>query len=123
MNRNPKEKHVRIDFRLRPQDKAAIQRLADKCGLSVSEYLLKRALGYEPRSVLPDAFFNFYRKLCEVANLLKSGSDCEAQILGLIAQIQTELMLPGKVNSGQIVKEVQAWQPPASGPSRTSSPD
>ena len=123
MNRNPKEKQVRIDFRLRPQDKAAIQRLADKCGLSVSEYLLKRALGYEPRTVLPDTFFNFYRKLCEVANLLKSGSDCETQLLDLIAQIQAELLLPGKVNSGQIVKEVQVWQPQASGPSRTSSPD
>lgn len=123
MNRNQKEKQVRIDFRLRPPDKAAIQRLADKCGLSVSEYLLKRALGYEPRAVLPDAFFNFYRKLCEVANLLKGGSDCEAQLLGLIAQIQAELLLPGKVNTGQIVKEVQTWQPQASGPSKTSSPD
>ena len=31
--------------------------LAHKCGLSQSEYLRQRALGGEPKAVLPDAFF------------------------------------------------------------------
>jgi len=43
MNNNPKEKTVRIDLRLKPQEKQKIQRLAKRCGLSVSEYMLKRA--------------------------------------------------------------------------------
>ena len=37
-----------------------IESLADKCGLSISEYVRKRALGYEPKTVLPDVFFDFY---------------------------------------------------------------
>ena len=40
----------------RDEKKDTIFRLAEKCGLSASEYGRQRALGYEPRAVLPDAF-------------------------------------------------------------------
>ena len=56
MNRNPKEKFARIDIRVKPKDKEKIKRIAKKCNLPVSEYVVQRALGYEPRTVLPDAF-------------------------------------------------------------------
>ena len=62
MNRNPKEKFARIDIRVNQKDKDKIKRFAEKCNLSISEYLVQRALGYEPRTVLPDVFFDFYRK-------------------------------------------------------------
>ena len=55
MNRNPKEKPARIEIRTEPNKKKKITQLADKCNLPVSEYMVQRALGYEPRSVLPDA--------------------------------------------------------------------
>ncbi len=57
MNRNPKEKNVQILIRAKPKDKDKIKKLADKCNLSVSEYMVQRALGYKPRTVLPDVFF------------------------------------------------------------------
>lgn len=56
MNRKPKEKFARIDIRVNQKDKDKIKQLAEKCNLSISEYLVQRALGYEPRTVQPDVF-------------------------------------------------------------------
>ena len=39
------------------KQKQQIAGLARKCGLSQSEYLRQRALGFEPKETLPDAFF------------------------------------------------------------------
>ena len=39
------------------KQKQQIADLARKCGLSQSEYLRQRALGFEPKGTLPDAFF------------------------------------------------------------------
>ena len=39
------------------KQKQQIAGLARKCGLSQSEYLRQRALGFEPKGTLPDAFF------------------------------------------------------------------
>ena len=39
------------------KQKQQIAGLARKCGLSQSEYLRQRALGFEPKGALPDAFF------------------------------------------------------------------
>ena len=44
MNRNPKEKYARIEVRVKPKDKEKIKQIADKCGLSVSEYVTHRKL-------------------------------------------------------------------------------
>ncbi len=56
MNRNTKEKLARIEIRVKSEDKDKIKRLAEKCNLSISEYLVQRALGYEPITVLPMSF-------------------------------------------------------------------
>ena len=114
MNNNPKEKTLRIDLRVRPQDKQKIQRLAKRCGLSVSEYVLKRALGYEPRSVPPDVFFRFYQELCMVCDMAAEDYPrTEQVVLNLAEQIHKELILPGReVNP-------TTWQPQDSGPSKT----
>ena len=52
MNRNTKEKLARIEIRVKSKDKDKIKRLAEKCNLSISEYLVQRALGYEPITVI-----------------------------------------------------------------------
>lgn len=97
MNRNPKEKLARIDIRAKPKEKERIKRLAEKCNLSVSEYVVQRALGYEPRTVLPDAFFDFYNKLCEVCNTEGAlSAQTETALLDLIDRIHSEMLLPGK---------------------------
>ncbi len=68
MNRNPKEKPARIEIRVKPADKEKIRRTAEQCGLSTSEYIVQRALGYAPKTAQPDAFFHFYCKRCELLN-------------------------------------------------------
>ena len=95
MNRNPKEKPARIELRVRPSDKQKIQRLAEKCNLTVSEYMVKRALGYEPRAVLPDAFYDFYGELCKLSDKDLS-QETEERLLTLIDEIHSEILLPGR---------------------------
>lgn len=112
MNRNPKEKFARIEIRVKPKEKDKIKRLADKCNLSVSEYVVQRALGYEPRTVLPDVFFDFYNKLCELCNSSDITSEAESNLLLLIDEIHSELLLPRK-------EDMRKWQPPDSGPLKT----
>ncbi len=104
MNRNPKEKYARIDIRVKPKEKDKIKRLAEKCNLSVSEYVVQRALGYAPRTVLPDVFFDFYNKLCELCNSSDITSETEIKLLALIDEIHSAVLLPEKKTVKQIKK-------------------
>ena len=119
MNRNEKEKHARIEIRIKPKEKEAVCRIAKACGLPVSEYMLKRALGYEPKAVQPDAFFDFYGKLCELLNR-ELAPETEAAALKLFDEVHAELIDTPKQTRKEIMREVAAWQAPDSGP---SSPD
>ena len=107
---------------MKPKDKEKIKRLAEKCNLSVSEYVVQRALGYEPRAVLPDVFFVFYNKLCELCNTVGFTPETENKLLSLIDEIHSELLLPKKETAKQITKEIEAsnkWQRQDSGLSKT----
>lgn len=122
MNRNPKEKFARIDIRVKPKDKDKIKQLAGKFNLSVSEYMVQRALGYEPRTVLPNVFFDFYNKLCELCNTAGFTPETENKLLALIDEIHSELLLPEKETIKQIKNGIEVsdeWQPPDSGLSKT----
>lgn len=122
MNRNPKEKLARIDIRIKPKDKEKIKRIAEKCNLSVSEYVVQRALGYAPQTVQPDAFFDFYNKLCELCNTTEITPETESKLLALIDEIHSELLLPEKETIKQIKNGIEVsdeWQPPDSGLSKT----
>ena len=80
------------------KEKNLIERNAERCGLSVSEYLRQRALGYMPRAVLPEVFFSFSGKLDElyIACEGKISADTEEKIITLIDDITAELILPQK---------------------------
>ncbi len=122
MNRNPKEKLARIEIRAKPKEKEKVKWLAEKCNLSVSEYVVQRALGYEPRTVLPDAFFDFYNKLCELCNSGNLTPETESKLLTLIDKIHSELLLSQKETIKQIKNGIEVnneWQPPDSGPLKT----
>ena len=107
MNKNPKEKFARIDIRVKPKDKEKIKRLAEKCNLSVSEYVVQRALGYAPQTVQPDVFFDFYNKLCELCNSSEITPETENKLLALIDEIHSELLLPEKETVKQIKKGIE----------------
>ena len=54
---------VVLNVRVSPAEKHRIQMAADRCGLTLSEYLRQRALGYEPRFHPPQAFFDSLDRL------------------------------------------------------------
>ena len=58
-----KKPRTRIEVRLTEKQKEQIDRAAKKSGVTQSEYLRQRALGGEPETVLPDAFFVCCEKL------------------------------------------------------------
>ena len=55
-------KNKNLFIRVSQKEKNIIELNAEKCGLSVSEYLRQRVLGYMPRAVLPEVFFSFNLK-------------------------------------------------------------
>ena len=107
------EKTEVINTRVSEKEKQTIEQYATVCGLTRSEYLRKRALGYEPRPALGDPFYQFYSKLCDLCNQSLSA-ETEKALLELIADIRRELMLPHK----QSKKEVASWLQQDSGQSK-----
>ena len=88
-------KDIRIAVRVTAKEKEKIQAKSRKCGLSTSEYVKQRALGYEPRAVPPDALFVCLEKLGELEG--KTGSpELSKEIDALLKQITAEFLLPGK---------------------------
>ena len=58
---------VGINVRVTVTEKKKVTMLARKCGLSLSEYLRQRALGYEPGGHPPAEVFDVLDKLDEIA--------------------------------------------------------
>ena len=89
-------KNKNLFIRVSEKEKNLIERNAEKCGLSVSEYLRQRALGYIPRAILPEVFFYFNDKLDELCVAVegKITADTEERIIALIDSITEELILP-----------------------------
>jgi hypothetical protein len=109
MNQNPKEKDARIEVHTSPGKKKKIQQIANKCNPSVSEYVVQRALGYESITFLPDAFYRFYSKLCDVTNELKKtvSPETEAKLVELTKYIHSTLLLPYKETPAEIQKRME----------------
>lgn len=114
------DKNARIELRVTQSEKMKIARLAESCGISQSEYVRQRTLGYAPRTVLPDVFFDFFQMLCRLCDEVadKVSPDTERRLLETVDEIQRQLLLPEKSSAKQIREEVATWQPPASGPSK-----
>ena len=88
-------KDIRIAVRVTAKEKEKIQAKARKCGLSVTEYVKQRALGYEPRAVPPNALFILLEKIGDLES--KSTSvELNAEIEKLLKEITAVLLLPGR---------------------------
>ena len=88
-------KDIRIAVRVTAREKDKIQYKARKCGLSTSEYVKQRALGYEPRAVSPDALFACLERLSELTDKV-SSPELDKEICTVFKQITAEFLLPGK---------------------------
>ena len=76
---------VGINVRVTVTEKKKVTMLARKCGLSLSEYLRQRVLGYEPGGHPPTEVFDVLDKLDEIAE------QCSAQT-GAAINAQTDRM-------------------------------
>ena len=101
------KKENRIAFRVTDQEKKKITVLAKKCGLSVSEYVKQRALGYAPQPVLPEVICPLLEKIGQLQDLTASP-EVDAAICMLLKEISDTLLLPRK--------ESVTWPLPDSGP-------
>ena len=86
-----KKPRTRIEVRLTEKQKDQIDRAAKKCGVTQSEYLRQRALGGEPKAVLPDAFFVCCERLDRLtrAPYAKDVSDAALAVLTDMKNILT----------------------------------
>lgn len=90
-----KEQKSHIDLRVSPEEKQKIDCIAAKCGLTTSEYLRQRALGFAPRAVPPESFWRF----CEMAgDLMEKSNSKEVNdaLLQLIHDTAEDILIPGK---------------------------
>ena len=76
-----RKRSVGINVRVTVTEKKKVTMLARKCGLSLSEYLRQRALGYEPGGHPPKEVFDVLDKLDEIAEncSAREGADINAQ--------------------------------------------
>lgn len=101
------KKENRIAFRVTDLEKKRITVLAQKCGLSISEYVKQRALGYAPQPIIPEAIFLLLEKIGQLQDLTASP-EMDAAICTLLKEISDTLLLPRK--------EGVSWPLPDSGP-------
>ena len=87
---NNETRQARIEIRVTEKQKQQIVGLARKCGLSQSEYLRQRALGFEPKGTLPDAFFVCCERLDRLCRPPFSQETNE-QALALLNEMQSIL--------------------------------
>ena len=100
-------KNCRVELRLSAKEKAKMEDIAQKCGLSLSEYLRKRGLGFAPGPFLDDRFFEAYIKLCQISNLpLKP--ETEAALTAIFQQMEKNLFAPCKQTQQEIMEEMMA---------------
>ena len=62
-----RSRSVGINVRVSVTEKRKVTLMAKRCGLSLSEYLRQRALGYEPGGHPPTEVFDVLDKLDEIA--------------------------------------------------------
>ena len=93
-----KERANSIYVRVTEKEKIRIKNKADKCGLTISEYLRKRALGYSPKALLPESFYEFTEKigvLYEALGTLNS-TELQTEVLKLLDEIYAKLLVTDK---------------------------
>ena len=89
-----KERKAQLKMQTNEKEKVRIQNKAKKCGLSVSEYLRKRALGYSPKTLLPETFYEFTEKLGVLYEALGTlnSTELQEQVLQLIDDVYAKLL-------------------------------
>ena len=77
-----RNRNTHINIRVTPNEKKQLERKAKKCGLSVSEYLRKRGLDYEPQSAPTKEYAELTRLMTDLySDFQTSGDEALATLL------------------------------------------
>lgn len=87
MNDRTKQIYVRVT----PQEKKQIAANAEKCKLSVSEYIRQRCLGFAPRVIPPQVYYALCEKLDEASE--HPGGE---MIPAVLEELRATVILPGR---------------------------
>ena len=76
-----RKRSIEINVRVSVTEKRKMTLMAKRCGLSLSEYLRQRALGYEPGGHPPKEVFDVLDKIDEMAEScsVRDGAAINAQ--------------------------------------------
>ena len=84
-------KTTRLYTRVSPEELKKIRSFAKKCGLSVSEYVRQRALGFAPRTVISESLFDMIRQLENICQEMESEAELKP-LRKLVNSIRQELV-------------------------------
>ena len=87
-----RKRSVGINVRVSVTEKRKMTLMAKRCGLSLSEYLRQRALGYEPGGHPPTEVFNVLDKLDEIAESCSPTTSAE---IGTCADRMRDMLIGG----------------------------
>ena len=102
--RQPKEKRPTITIRLDQPEKDKIERLAKRCGLSVTEYLILRGKGYEPKIVPYDAVFTLIKRLDELIDK-DISPEVNAEAMTVLKAVTASLVYPIKEGRDDLLQQ------------------
>ena len=93
-----KERKAQLKTRVAEKEKLRIENKAKKCGLSVSEYLRKRALEYAPKALLHESFYEFAEKLGVLYETLGTlnSTELQAEVVKVLDEIYAKLLVTDK---------------------------
>ena len=92
-----RKRSVGINVRVSVTEKRQMTLMAKRCGLSLSEYLRQRALGYEPGGHPPKEAFDVLDKLDEIAEDCTPATCAE---IGTCADRMRNLLIGGNQDLG-----------------------
>ena len=87
-----RKRRVGINVRVSVTEKRKMTLMAKRCGLSLSEYLRQRALGYEPGGHPPKEVFDVLDRLDEIAESCSPTTSAE---IGTCADRMRDLLIGG----------------------------
>ena len=93
--RQPKDPRPTICFRLDKSEKDKIFRLARKCGLCVTEYMILRGTGYDPVVVPYDAVFALIKRLDDLIDK-DISPEVNAEAMTVLKAVTASLVYPKK---------------------------
>ena len=105
--RQPKEKRPTICFRLDQSEKDKIYRLARKCELCVTEYMILRGTGYDPVVVPYDAVFTLIKRLDELIDK-DISPEINEEALTVLKAVTASLVYPVKEGGGVLLQQSES---------------